>query len=431
MKAGLLPRLSDSVSAVYVEATANETEARLLRGLRGRVRDLPDTDSLAEAIAWLRQSDALEGKKLLIVLDQFEQWLHAGTASAESELVRALRHCDGEKLQCILLIRDDFWMAGTRFMKEVEVRIVDGHNSAAVDVLSSDDAQKTLAAFGRAYGALPENPKDQSKEQQRFLQEAVEYISVDGQVIPVDLAILFEIMKGKSWTLASLKNLGGAEGIGVAFLDDMFSAATASPECRLHREAAKSVFRALLPAPGTNLKGKTQSRGTLLAASGYEKEPKKFDELLTILDSKLHVVTPSDPEAAAEAGTASYQLSHDFLVRPLRVWLRRQQSATWRGAHRVVAGRSDHCLEPHPGATFSAVVCRVSGDLDGRADESADAFAAIDDASQSEGISAPGTGDPGCGGPCQLGRCPYHRQSGNQSRRICRGDCQPDHAGRT
>ena len=36
VKAGLLPRLADRVVSVYVEATAEETEARLLRGLRKR-----------------------------------------------------------------------------------------------------------------------------------------------------------------------------------------------------------------------------------------------------------------------------------------------------------------------------------------------------------------------------------------------------------
>ena len=40
VKAGLLPRLSDDVIAVYVEATAEETETRLLNGLRKRCPDL-------------------------------------------------------------------------------------------------------------------------------------------------------------------------------------------------------------------------------------------------------------------------------------------------------------------------------------------------------------------------------------------------------
>src|SRR5262249_46853973 len=39
VKAGLLPRLAKSVTAVYVEATAGETEARLLKALRRQVPD--------------------------------------------------------------------------------------------------------------------------------------------------------------------------------------------------------------------------------------------------------------------------------------------------------------------------------------------------------------------------------------------------------
>ena len=39
MKAGLLPRLASHVLSVYVEATADDTEARLLKGLRNGVLD--------------------------------------------------------------------------------------------------------------------------------------------------------------------------------------------------------------------------------------------------------------------------------------------------------------------------------------------------------------------------------------------------------
>jgi serine/threonine protein kinase len=42
MKAGLLTHLSDSVMVVYLEATAEETEARLLNGLRKRCSALPN-----------------------------------------------------------------------------------------------------------------------------------------------------------------------------------------------------------------------------------------------------------------------------------------------------------------------------------------------------------------------------------------------------
>src|SRR5262249_19560725 len=55
VKAGLLPRLSEKVLAVYIEATANETEARLLHGLRKRCPALPDNLSLKERLAALRR----------------------------------------------------------------------------------------------------------------------------------------------------------------------------------------------------------------------------------------------------------------------------------------------------------------------------------------------------------------------------------------
>src|SRR5262249_56629044 len=86
-KAGLLPRLAKSVTAVYVEATGEETEARLLKGLRRQVADLPGDLGLVESLAALRQGRYLEaGQKVLLVLDQFEQWLHARRSQEDTEL---------------------------------------------------------------------------------------------------------------------------------------------------------------------------------------------------------------------------------------------------------------------------------------------------------------------------------------------------------
>jgi serine/threonine protein kinase len=59
VKAGLLPRLSDAVTTVYVEATAEETETRLLNGLRKRCPTLPDNLSLKETLAALRRGQGI------------------------------------------------------------------------------------------------------------------------------------------------------------------------------------------------------------------------------------------------------------------------------------------------------------------------------------------------------------------------------------
>jgi serine/threonine protein kinase len=184
VKAGLLPRLSDGVIAVYVEATAEETETRLLNGLRKRCPTLSDNRSLKETLAALRRGQGIPGgKKVLIVLDQFEQWLHARQGRQNTELVQAVRQCDGGRVQCVVMVRDEFWMAATRFMRELEVRLLEAQNSAAVDLFDVDHARKVLAAFGRAFGKLPEYPSATSPGPHPFVEQAVSSLAEDGKVI--------------------------------------------------------------------------------------------------------------------------------------------------------------------------------------------------------------------------------------------------------
>ena len=86
-----------------------------------------------------------------------------GEASRTPELVAALRQCDGEHVQAIVMVRDDFWLAATRFMRDLEIRLVEGENSAAVDLFDPATPRKVLAAFGRAYGVLPETARDRTR----------------------------------------------------------------------------------------------------------------------------------------------------------------------------------------------------------------------------------------------------------------------------
>jgi len=220
VKAGLVPRLSEDLISVYIEATPEDTEARLLNGLRKRCPALEDNLNLKESLAALRRGDGIPvGKKVLIVLDQFEQWLHAKKEEENTDLVQALRQCDGGRVQCIVMVRDDFWLAATRFMGELEVDLLQGQSTALADLFDLSHAQKVLAAFGRAFGRLPDNITDTTKEQKDFIKQSVIGLAEEGKVICVRLALFAEMMKGKAWTLATLNEVGGTKGVGVTFLE--------------------------------------------------------------------------------------------------------------------------------------------------------------------------------------------------------------------
>ena len=151
-------------------------------------------------------------------------------------------------MQCLVLVRDDFWMAATRFMGELEVPLVAGRNSAAVDLFPVRHAEKVLAAFGRAFGSLPDAPGNLARDQQLFLEQAVSGLAQDGKVICVRLALFAQMMKDRPWTPPSLRSVGGTLGVGATFLEETFSAAAAPPDHRYHQEAARAVLKALLPS---------------------------------------------------------------------------------------------------------------------------------------------------------------------------------------
>ncbi len=340
VQAGIVPRLMPHVRSVFVECNAEDTESRILTALQRRFPTLPRDRSLVELVKMIRNGyGPSSGSKVLIILDQFEQWLHAHSTDTAGDLIQALRQSDGSRVQTLIMVRDDFWMAMTGFMREVEVRISEGQNAAAVDLFPERHAIHVLEAFGRAFGTLPQPPEEYSESQRAFLRQAVKELSNEGKVICVRLALFAEIMKSKPWTLESLKQVGGAGGVGLKFLEETFSGVSAPLTYRYHEEAARRSLRLLLPATGQSIRGHTKTKEELNIASGYPIGSKDFEELMTILDTEVRLVTPSDSverrseqeELEHESISSRYQLTHDYLVNSLRTWLTQKQLESRRG----------------------------------------------------------------------------------------------------
>jgi serine/threonine protein kinase/formylglycine-generating enzyme required for sulfatase activity len=355
-RAGVVPRLAQHVVPLLIDAAHSDTEQRILRELRRHCPDIPTNADLATILAQIRQGEYLPpGKKLCLILDQFEQWLHVNREEQNSTLARALRHCDGGRLQSVLLCRSDFWMSLVKFMSELEIRPAEDVNCAPVHLFDAPHAKRVLISLGRTFGCLQEDGGQIRECAQEFLDLAVTLLT-NGEdlkhVVPVRLAMFAHMMQGKPWTPATIQQAGGTEGIGVLFLEEQFSSEVAPLENRLHQDAAKAVLKSLLSDNSTELKGPMRSAQELASTANLSSQPQQFAVLLDILETKLRLISPADAPPSSEekrvndgCETSSskqesryYQLTHDFLVPTLRQWLQRKQRETRRGRAQLLLG---------------------------------------------------------------------------------------------
>jgi hypothetical protein len=237
------------------------------------------------------------------------------------------------------MVRDDFWLAVSRFMVDLEAELIPGQNIALVDLFAQRHANRVLTLFGQAYGSLPERIIDLTDDQHTFLDQAISGLTQDGKIIPVRLALFAEMVRERSWTPETLRQVGGTEGVGVTFLEETFSSPQANPKHRLHQKAAQALLNAFLAKSGTRIRGESRSYSELLTASGYAQRPRDFDELCRILDEEVRLISPTDPQELSDGDWRNpaklderyYQLTHDYLVPSIREWLARKQRETGRG----------------------------------------------------------------------------------------------------
>lgn len=343
IKAGLLPHISDSVTPIYIESTAADTESRLARAICNRFEALPKDLPLPALLRTLHEHLVeTGGPKVLIVLDQFEQWLHASSKEQENMLIEAVRICDGVHLQCILTIRDDFWVKISSFVDELDVSLKENENLLRLDRFTTKHARKILAEFGRAYDCLPWDLVDLSKEQNQFLDEAIEQLAEEDRVTSVRLSLLAEMFKDRTWSRQELQRVGGVSGIGETYLQETFSSKDAKPEYRRFSEPVQRILEALLPPVGQEIRDHMRSREQLAENVALAK-PMEFESVLRILNVDTSLIAPTDPESLRPIDSANdsqseneyFQLTHDYMVPSIRTWLNRKKRESWQGRARL------------------------------------------------------------------------------------------------
>ncbi|NNE93488.1 MAG: protein kinase, partial [Verrucomicrobiales bacterium] len=341
LRAGLIPLLDSRIEVFSISAESEAVEDSLLSKLRERFpKELDSETTLSSCLRKIREDHLITGGgKLLIVIDQFEQWLHQNGRAPDSDLVHALRHCDGKSVQVLLTLRDEFWMAIGELMEDIDVELLQSHNAAAIDLFDRKHARSVLEMFGRAYQRLPSASEELESDQQKFIEAALDDMEEEGKIIPLQLALFAEMAKTVEWSIGSYRKMGGSKAIGIEFLNSIFSGRNANPACRAIEKEARAILESLLPLDNSGLRGRPVEFDTLAERCGLNSSDSRFTTALRILDQDLRLVALADQDGtevtasdeAVPCSTKRIQLTHDYLVPSLRDWLFENRKATVRG----------------------------------------------------------------------------------------------------
>ena len=210
-----------------------------------------------------------------------------GATSEETELVAALRQCDGEHVQAIV--------PGPR-------RLLDGRDPVHARPGDRPGARtehrrrrplRPAACPQGAGGVRPRlrrparaiRPSSRATRRRSSTRRSPGWPRT-ARSISVRLALFAEMVKGKPWTPATLREVGGMDGVGVTFLEETFSSRPPNPEHRLAPGGGPGRAEGAAARDRHRHQGPDASATELREASGYADRPRDFDDLIRILDRR-------------------------------------------------------------------------------------------------------------------------------------------------
>ncbi|MEM9943761.1 MAG: SUMF1/EgtB/PvdO family nonheme iron enzyme [Planctomycetota bacterium] len=337
VRAGLIPRLPENIVPVYIDCTTKDLDQKVATKIRQEINSIPADQPLAQTFREIRRGSYLRGgDKLLLILDQFEQWLSTSPNLIEDPLTESLRQCDSNHVQAIVLIRDEFWMSVSELLRCLDQRL-SATNSMALPLFDKRHAQHVLIAMGRANRSLPAAESGLTRSQKGFIKAAVDSISERGKVTCIHLVVLAETLKNRDWNYTEFKSLGGWDGIGREYLADVFNNPETPTFIKRHELQVWQILKPLLPVVGSDLKGLTVSPNELQTRSGLEGSNRLFETLLQFLEnesgliSKVETSSLDDTTDSDQQAELKYGLTHDFLVKPIRNWGNAKENQTAQG----------------------------------------------------------------------------------------------------
>ncbi len=367
--AGVLPTLRerdrrDALTVVILnaeESTADpdagseNTVARLRQQLIYRL-SLPrnTTASLEEILADWKATAALQpdrknsAKKLLLVIDQFEQWLSVHGRRKETQLQQALRHCDGHLLQTLLIFRSDFIDRAEPFMDACGSPRAHGSNGFSINMLTGEESFAVLDHVLSTPGATLRWPEE--SDRQSTLQHAAELLGDadkrHGGVCPAWVVMVARFLVKHATAPLPLLHQRSLSDVALSHIRELLEGSAGSrptlaslyPDivrCLIDDEAGGDLRRQVGFAQFQN----ASLKGTVADDLRQALQSLEAGDLIV----SMQVTTAGCHEQV-------WQLTHEIWIQPLRQWLEqiRRTKAESLLANRTAAwiksGDSRHLL---------------------------------------------------------------------------------------
>lgn len=337
VRAGIVPYLAPDVLPINIECRKGESILQYTLQIGQQVGS--DSTELAALMLELRDNASArnEHRKVVLLFDQFDNWAGSATTSQLAELAAALRHCDGETLQALLIVRDDFWTSATEFIRLVECGVEQWKNARSIELFDRHHARRLLEAAGRNFGSLPPNPEALNADQSRFIVQAIDEMSIKGRVLPIQLAMFAKMAKLQSWHPDTLLQAGGVQGIYVGYFQDLFECSTSPPIYQRVCNAVVEVLHCLLPNADQTAHSHQVEFAELEAILVDKKLQNQMHRALSILVEDLRIVVRVSHRGSDSSSEYSVQcndrfhLVHDFLSVPIANWVDQVRKSSWRG----------------------------------------------------------------------------------------------------
>lgn len=355
VKAGIIPAINPAiVNLIYIESRIKQTEQRICQAISKRLGipgNIQHLGTLLETIK-TNHNSKLVNKKLVIVLDQFEQLLYRHW-QLDCWFEDAFKLADGINIHFLLVVRDDFWVSISRLMNKIDCPLDDRVNIGLVDLFDIAHAKKVLIEYGKAFGTIGANGP--TSKQQQFVDKAAKMLAHEGYVVCMQLVLFAELVRDKTWDASTIGKIGGKDGIGETLLESTLSNARSNRKFNSQVDLVKTILSELLPQVGSPIRENSVSLIDLSNAVERRPDDPEFQSAISLLETDLKLITAvefqetnverpldnsnsvgnedetNEPDHVATYNCVNYQLTHDYLVSPIRNWLVRKSKESWKG----------------------------------------------------------------------------------------------------